>query len=101
VRVGAFFAAVGLALGLAAQTPPSLQRFKSSIDLVQVDVSAVDAAGRPIRDLTAADFELRVDSRPRPIVSAQFVSVPSGTAESPSTTTPAHYSSNADWRGDD
>jgi VWFA-related protein len=99
VRVGAFFAAVGLALGLAAQTPPSLQRFKSSIDLVQVDVSAVDAAGRPIRDLTAADFELRVDSRPRPIVSAQFVSVPSGTAESPSTTTPAHYSSNADLAG--
>lgn len=58
--------------------PPS--RFRSSVDLVQVDVSAVDRSGQPVRDLTAADFDVRVDGRPRPIVSAQFVSVPAASA---------------------
>jgi hypothetical protein len=63
---------------LAAQAPaPGTQPFRSSIDVVRVDVSAIDGSGRPIADLTASDFELRVDGRPRTIVSAQFVAVPS------------------------
>ena len=89
--------AVAIALALAGeQSPPQspVQPFKSSVDVVRVDVSAVDGRSRPIRDLTAEDFELRVDGRPRPIVSAQFLAVPSdaNTAHAPD---PAHYSSNA------
>jgi VWFA-related protein len=102
--VGIFVRAVGVALAaLAIQSPePARQRprFTSSIDVVQVDVSAIDSSGRPIRDLTAADFELTVDGRPRPIASAQFVSVPSA-ADAPATAppAPAHYSSNEDAAG--
>lgn len=95
--MGVVILAVGMALALATQLAP-VQRFTSSVDVVQVDVSAIDNSGRPIRDLTARDFELRVDGRPRSIVSAQFISVPS-TAEKPAVmmaaARPAQYSSNA------
>ena len=65
------------AFALVVLQTPQLPPFRSSIDLVQVDVSAIDGDGRPIRDLSPEDFELRVDGKPRPIVSAQFITVPS------------------------
>lgn len=80
----------------AAQTSP--QRFKSSVDVVQVDVSAIDGNGRPIPDLTAKDFVLRVDGRSRPIVNVQFVKVPSA-ADAPRPASAVHYSSNANTGG--
>ncbi len=55
-----------------AQQP---QTFKSSVDLVPVDVNVVDHNGRPIADLTAQDFSLKVDGKPRKIASAQFIAV--------------------------
>ena len=39
-----------------------------------VDVSIVGDDGRPVTGLTAKDFALDVDGRPRRIVSAQYVS---------------------------
>ena len=93
--------AVVFVLAAAAQQPAtqsSGQRFKSSVDVVQVDVSAVDGNGRPIPDLTAKDFVLRVDGRSRPIVAAQFVKVPSA-ADAPKPASPVHYSSNANTGG--
>jgi len=83
-------------VALAGQPPPPgspAQTFRSSIDVVQVDVNAVDGGGRPIPDLALEDFELRVDGRRRPIVSVQFVTVPSGPGARPPD--PGHYSSNA------
>lgn len=82
--------AVSLSSGLKAG-----QRFKSSVDIVQVDVSAVDDRGRPIPNLSIEDFELRVDGRPRKIVAVQFVSVPAESTASVAAA-PAHYNSNAD-----
>jgi VWFA-related protein len=80
-----------------ADTSPR-QRFTSSIEVVQVDVSAIDGNGLPIRDLTLDDFTLTVDGRPRPIVSAQFVGVPAAAAVDKAPP-PQHYSSNADAAG--
>lgn len=74
------------------QEPPPRTTFKSSVDLVRVDVSVVDRSGRPVDDLTPADFGLAVDGKPRKIVSAQFIAV-SRTAE-PAEAAPANYSSN-------
>ena len=72
-----FGSVVVLALALSLSSALTAgQRFKSSVDIVQVDVSAVDSRGRPIPDLSIKDFELRVDGRPRKIVAVQFVSVP-------------------------
>ena len=99
----ALLRALCLSAALAAQNAPappaqSPQGFKSSVDIVRVDVNAIDANGRPVRDLAAADFALTVDGKPRPIVTAQFVSVPAAAPRSEAPR-PVHYSSNAESSG--
>ena len=65
-----FAAALSIAV-LASQEPqPPRATFKSTVDLVQVDVSVVDKNGRPVSDLTGQDFALSVDGKPRRIASA-------------------------------
>jgi VWFA-related protein len=67
-------------VGAASQSPT----FKSSIDLVRVDVNVVERAnGTPIADLGRDDFVLTIDGRPRALTSAQFVRLdPSSGGES-------------------
>jgi VWFA-related protein len=55
---------------LAAQEPP---RFRSGVEIVAIDVSAVDAEGRPVSDLKPDEFEVTVDRVPRRLASAQFI----------------------------
>ena len=43
-----------------------------------VDATALDSSGRPVPNLTAADFFLTIDGQPRPVISAEYVPV-SGT----------------------
>ena len=96
-RLGLGFSAVTLALlsfnflVIAQEQPP--KTFRSSVDLVPVDVNVVDSNGRPVADLAAEDFALTVDGKPRRIVSAQFITVSRNTdAPEPP---PTNYSSNA------
>jgi len=74
----------------APAQPP--QTFRSSIDLVPVDVNVLDSSGRPIADLTAQDFSLKVDGKPRRIASAQFITMTRGGERTP--VEPKDYSSN-------
>ncbi len=56
--------------GLAnAQTQP---RITSGVDAIRIDASVTDQSGRPIADLTADDFSVRVDGKPRPVTFARF-----------------------------
>jgi VWFA-related protein len=50
--------------------------FRSSVDVIQVDVSALDRDGRPVRGLTTADFTLLENGKTREIVAFAEVSVP-------------------------
>ena len=57
-----------LTLPLCAQSSPGpVPVFRMNANTVLVDVVATDAAGNPIRGLTAADFSLSEDGKPRRI----------------------------------
>ena len=75
----------------SSQQPPP-QTFRSSVDLVPVDVNVIDRSGRPIADLGAQDFSLKVDGKARRIASAQFIGVTRG-VERPAKE-PENFSSN-------
>jgi len=49
--------------------------FRAGVDLVLIDVVVLDQSGQPVTNLTAADFEISADRRPRRIVSSEFVGV--------------------------
>jgi VWFA-related protein len=69
--------ALGLAATLLAQGQPAQQpTFRSGVDLIDVDVSVLDKDRRPVRGLTAADFTVFEDGKPRPIVAFTPVDLP-------------------------
>src|SRR4026209_2829522 len=77
---------------LPSQEPQQPQTFRSAVDLVPVDVNVIDRSGRPIADLKAQDFSLKVDGKLRRIASAQFIGVTRGVESAPKES--ANYSSN-------
>jgi VWFA-related protein len=61
--------------GAWAQTPdqePELT-FRTGVDVISVDVAVVDRRGRPVEDLLAPDFAVRINGTPRRVVSADLV----------------------------
>ena len=61
----------------AQQAPPAqTPTFRTGIDAVQLDVSVLDKDRRPVRGLTAADFTVLQDGKPRGIVSFSAVELP-------------------------
>jgi VWFA-related protein len=73
------------------QDPP---RFRSSVEVMSVDVMVVDSQGRPITDLRPGDFRVRVDDEDRRVISAEWV--PLGTAaDAGAAPAPRGFSSNA------
>jgi VWFA-related protein len=65
--------------GAAAQTPPPQDpqkpvTFRTRIDSVSVDVTVTDKQGRPVTDLTPADFEIRESGKPQTIDTFKLVS---------------------------
>ena len=90
--------ALSMAMLTAWQEPqPPRTTFKSAVDLVPVDVSVVDKDGRPVATLTAQDFTLSVDGKPRTIASAEFISIAATAGAAPARA--VEYSSNAGAAG--
>ncbi len=77
--VSAFVGAELVSAGQQPQRPT----FQSRLDVVAVDVHAVDGSGRPVSDLRPDDFTITVDGKPRAIVAADYVSYPSGVTTAP------------------
>jgi VWFA-related protein len=55
--------------------PPQGPTFRTGIDLVTIDVAVVDRNGRPVEDLGAAEFSVKIDGEQRRVVSAELVKV--------------------------
>jgi VWFA-related protein len=64
-------------LAAQSQTDPAAQgpTFRTGVDVVAVDVSVVDGSGKPVSDLLAPDFVVKIDGQPRRIVSADHVRI--------------------------
>jgi VWFA-related protein len=73
--LGCGFLAAVLTLEARPQEPTA-PTFRTSTDLVDVDVSVLDRDRLPVRGLTAADFTVLEDGRPRPIVAFSAVDLP-------------------------
>jgi VWFA-related protein len=61
-------ACLAAVLGILLQQPA----FRSRVDLIRLDVGVLDSDGRPVRDLRADDFVVRIDGVPRRVSLAQF-----------------------------
>ena len=57
-----------------AQPPqPQTPAFRSGVEALPIDVTVLNGRGEPIRDLIASDFTVRLDGRPRRVLSAQWI----------------------------
>ncbi len=69
----------------AQQLPPvEPQTFRTGVDAVQLDVSVLDVERRPVRGLSAADFTVLEDDKPRRLVAFSAIDLPPMPAEPPS-----------------
>jgi VWFA-related protein len=57
------------------QEPIQGPTFRTGIDLVAVDVAVVDRRGRPVEDLRAPEFSVKIDGEVRRVVSAELIKV--------------------------
>jgi VWFA-related protein len=57
------------------QTPQQKPTFTTRIDNVRVDVIVTDKAGKPVTDLTQADFEVQENNKPQKIESFKLIQI--------------------------
>ncbi len=67
----------------AQSAPQSLPTFRSGVDIVQLDVVVLDKNRRPVADLTAKDFTILEDGKPRPLAAFAPVTLPEWPASDP------------------
>lgn len=65
--------ALVVASGLAAAAAPQQTLFRSTVDLIAVDVQVVDRDGVPVGEIGPEAFTVSINGTPRRVVSAQFV----------------------------
>jgi VWFA-related protein len=65
-------------------SPPQQPTFRTSVDIVQVDVSVLDKDRRPVRGLTQSDFTVLEDGKARSIVAFVPVELAETRQEEPS-----------------
>src|SRR5262245_1372742 len=75
VLVAGLLLAAGSLVPAAEQTPQVT--FRAGVDLVDVEVSVLDKNRLPVRGLTANDFTVLEEGRPRPVVAFTAVDLPS------------------------
>ena len=90
----------GFSRTVAAQQPPPSPKpsFQSSVEVTSLDVTVVDDKGKPITNLTPADFAVKIDGNARRVVTAEWVPlIREGGAAAPAP--PDGYSTNESATG--
>src|ERR1051325_2598987 len=87
----ATLALVALVILVSAPRPSPAQdaqtaSLRAAAEALPVGADVDDDKGQPIRDLIASDFAVRIDGRPRRVVSAQWIAT--GTAAPAAATAP-------------
>ena len=67
-----------LALIVAAPIAAQQPVFKAGVDLLRLDVRVVAGDGTPVADLEGADFDVRVNGKPCPVETLQFLDFTAG-----------------------
>ena len=70
-----------LSVTAAGAQEPQAPVFRTGVEVVPVDVTVTDRNGRQVTDMTAADFEVEVDGKPRRVISAEYVSLVDAVAD--------------------
>ncbi len=81
-------------LAQATQAPV----FRSGVEVMEVDVTVVDAKGMPVRDLRIPDFTVTIDGQPRRVISAEFISENTTFSAEPAGPRDPYVSNNTDRR---
>jgi len=85
------------AVTLTAQQPQT-PVFRSGVEVTSLDVGVVDDRGRPVTNLTPADFSVQIDNVNRRVVSADWVSLVTP-AKADARPAPPGFSSNENSTG--
>ncbi len=80
----------------AATSQQDIPRFRGGVDVAQFTVTVLDNHRQPVTGLTAADFEVLVDGKPRPLVAFAAVTLPvhTSTASTPAPIAPSDVETN-------
>lgn len=70
------------AVAMAAQDSAQQPVFRSGVDAVTVDVTVLDKDGKPVRDLTAADFEVREGGKLQTVTAFRLIETDDGLDDS-------------------
>jgi VWFA-related protein len=82
MRGGLLVGGLAVVVGALEAQQPGPPRFRAGVEVVPVEVSVLDARGRPVPGLTAADFTVTEDGRPQRIVAFAAMEAP-GSEEAP------------------
>ena len=78
----AFLVLVAAGAALSADSPPPGQVpaaqeqtpvFRGGVEVLPLDVTVLDRDGRQVTDMTAGEFTVEVDGKPRTVVSAEYI----------------------------
>ena len=85
---------------LQPQPPqPAAPVFRSGVEALPIDVTVVNGRGEPVRDLIASDFTVRLDGKPRRVLSAQWIASASDAKAPAASLLPEGYVSNEQSAG--
>jgi VWFA-related protein len=67
-------------LTLGQQSPVPQTTFRSGVDLILIEATVLDKDGRPVADLQARDFSIKLGGKARTIAAAEYIPAGKGSA---------------------